>query len=111
MKRFFSQFQGLLEKPIKVAVIALVIAFSSLLAGGTFMDLWNLNREKIKIKKNLDQITRDNLELQSKIKQAKTSDKFIGRQARATLDLVRQDELVFIFENDDLFEMTPDTSH
>jgi cell division protein FtsB len=97
-------FQKWLERPVKVAAVMIVVAFCSLLAGGTFWDLYNLSREKTKIRRHLDQTVRDNNQLQSKIKQARTSDKFIGRQARETLNLVKEDELVFIFETDDLFE-------
>ena len=89
---------------MKVAALAAVVAFSSLLAGGTFLDLWNLKQEKAKIQGRLEQTIKSNLILQSKIKQARSSDKFIGRQARDQLDLVKDDELIFIFENETLFE-------
>lgn len=76
--------------------------------GGTFFDLWNLAREKSKIQHHLDSTVRENATLESKIRQARTSDKFIGHQARETLNLVKEDELVFIFESDDVFA-TPST--
>jgi cell division protein FtsB len=100
MKSLFHRFQNLLEHPVKVGVMALAIAFAGLLAQGTLIDLWNLNSEKWL----LDQRYRDTLKtnggLALKINQARNSDKFIGRQAREKLDLIKTDELVFIFEND-----------
>lgn len=104
MKKTLDWFRDLLDRPMKVAMLAVVVAFSSLLIGGTFLDLWNLKQEKIKLQTGLDQTLKSNFYLQSKIKQAKSSDQFIGRQAREKLDLVKKDELIFIFENETLFE-------
>jgi len=104
MKSCLQWLRNLLENPLKLTGIALIVAFSSLLAGGTLLDLWNLNREKIKIQGKLTQTLVNNSILEAKIKQARSSDKFIAKQAREHLDLVKDDELIFIFENETLFE-------
>ena len=89
-----------MDHPVRVAVIAGLVAFAGLLAQGTLIDLWNLNSEKWRLEQRYQNTLKANASLQSKIDQARNSDKFIGRQAREKLDLVKDDELVFIFEND-----------
>jgi len=102
-------FQNLFEHPIKIGTFALIIAFASLLAEGTLIDLWSLKREKLKLQKRYTELKERSLDLRVRLEQAKNSDGFIGRQARDKLDLVKEDELVFIFENDTILE-TPTAS-
>jgi cell division protein FtsB len=104
MKTSLRWIKDLFEHPLKFTGFALLVAFTSLLAGGTLLDLWNLDREKIKIESRLNQTLASNSVLESKIEQAKSSDKFIAKQAREYLDLVKDDELIFIFENDNFIE-------
>ena len=80
--------------------MALAVAFAGLLAQGTLIDLWNLKSEKWILEQRYQDTLKTNASLAQKIDQARNSDKFIGRQAREKLDLVKSDELVFIFEND-----------
>jgi len=80
--------------------MASVVAFAGLLAQGTLIDLWNLKSEKWHLNQRYTDTLKSNADLQSKIGQARNSDKFIGHQAREKLDLVKDDELVFIFENE-----------
>ena len=91
----------LLEHPVKIGLAALAVAFASLLAEGTLLDLWSLKSEKVKIQEKYRSLVQQNLKLQEKILQARNSDKFIAKQARERLDMVKEDELVFIFENDE----------
>jgi len=91
---------------MRVGIMAALVAFAGLLAQGTLIDLWNLNSEKWNLNQRYSVTTKANEDLQSKIDQARSSDKFIGRQAREKLDLVKDDELVFIFENEGS-SMTP----
>ena len=80
--------------------MALAVAFAGLLAQGTLIDLWNLKSEKWILEQRYQDTLKTNASLAQKIDQARNSDKFIGRQAREKLDLVKSDVLVFIFEND-----------
>src|ERR1700733_12663498 len=100
MKRLFQSLHNLLEHPIKVGIMALAVAFAGLLAQGTLIDLWNLKSEKWRLEERYHETIKTNAGLSSRIDQARNSDKFIGRQAREKLDLVKDDELVFIFENE-----------
>jgi cell division protein FtsB len=91
---------GLLENPVKVLSVAVAAALVGLLTQGTFLDLWNLHREIHKLQGRYRDTLKYNESMKTKIEQARTSDKFIGRQAREKLDLVQEDEMVFIFENE-----------
>jgi cell division protein FtsB len=107
---FIRGLQKMLESPIKIAVIGLGLAFGSLLFQGTLLELWNLKSEKWRLQKRYQELTQINGDLSYKIDLARNSDKFIGRQAREKLDLIKDDELIFIFENDSASE-TPIASH
>lgn len=100
MTPLFDWFLGLLEHPVKLGVFASTLALVGLLTQGTLIDLWNLKAEQRKLEKRYQETLKYNTAIQAKIEQARTSDKFIGRQAREKLDLVKEDELVFIFENE-----------
>ena len=89
-----------MEHPVKLGIMALAVAFAGLLAQGTLIDLWNLKSEKWLLDQRYQETLKTNRGLALKINEARNSDKFIGRQAREKLDLIKSDELVFIFEND-----------
>jgi cell division protein FtsB len=93
-------FLSLFEHSVKLASAATVLAFVGLLTQGTLLDLWNLKSDQRKLEKRYRETLKYNEIIRSKIEQARTSDKYIGRQAREKLDLVKEDELVFIFENE-----------
>lgn len=102
--------QRLFEHPVKMAFFGVSLAFGSLLLQGTLIDLWSLKSEQKRIERRYIETVKANTELNYKISQARNSDKFIGRQAREKLDLLKSDELVFIFENDG-DTLTPVASH
>lgn len=64
------------------------------------MDWWSLKTQQENLKTQYRQTVASNEFLQVRIKQARHSDKFIERQVREKLDLLKSDEIVFIFEND-----------
>lgn len=99
MLSFLRGFRNLLEQPMKVALASLLVALASLLAEGSLVNLWNLKVEKQKLLSKFEATEAKNILLQSKIKRAQSSDKFIGHEARERLDLVSEDELIFIFDN------------
>ncbi len=99
-------FLGLLEHPVKIGIAAAILALVGLLTQGTLIDLWTLNSEQRKLKKRYEETLKYNEAIRAKIEQARTSDKFIGHEAREKLDLVKEDELVFIFENESPTAMT-----
>jgi cell division protein FtsB len=90
----------LLEHPVQVGLLAALVAIASLLAEGTLLHLWDLKREKVRLQKRYAETVAYNQDITRKIKQARSSERFIAREARDRLDLVREDELVFIFEDE-----------
>lgn len=102
LKSLLRILNQLFEHPLKVGIIALALAFGGLVAQGTLVDLWNLKSERWRLQESYLETLKANRVLQFKIQQARNSDKFIGRQAREKLDLIKDDELVFIFENEDI---------
>jgi cell division protein FtsB len=107
MGAFRRFIQKLLEHPFKVGCLAALVALVSLLADGTLLHLWDLKREKARLEKRHSETLAYNQDLARKIKQARTSERFIAREARDRLDLVKEDELVFIFEDESPVSGTP----
>lgn len=99
MTSYFEWIRNLLEHPLKVCIVALALAFASLLAEGSLLNLWNLKSEKQKLLDKYQITSQKNSQLKGKILKAQSSDKFIGHEARERLDLISEDELVFIFDN------------
>lgn len=104
MRHWINALNRLLEHPVKVAIVVALIGFSSLIYEGTLFNLWNLKREITSLHERFERTVKQSADLNFRIEQAKSSDKFIGRQARDRLDLLKEDEIVFIFENDNTLE-------
>src|SRR4051812_39102111 len=101
MKTLALGFRKLLDHPVRVAIVASFMAFGGLLLEGTLLNLWDLHREKSRLENRYKETVQTNKELLRKIDQAKSSDRFIARQALDRLDMIGENELVFIFENDE----------
>ncbi len=99
MGAYLRGLRNLFEHPMKIGIAAIAIAFASLLAEGSLINLWNLKTEKKKIYERYLEVSQKNSDLKTKILKAENSDKFIGHEAREKLDLMSEDELEFIFDN------------
>lgn len=92
-------FESLLNHPVKVIWLCLIFAFINLIADGTLLQLWSLNR-------NIDRLNGETVEVRQKLVQVrqaieKASDPdFIEHQARERFDLVNKGDLVFVFSED-----------
>ena len=91
--------RAFLEHPLKVGIAAVAVAFASLLSEGSLINLWNLKVEKQKMTERYKLVSEKNILLKSRIEKAQNSERFIGHEAREKLELVGEDELVFIFDN------------
>jgi len=89
----------ILESPAKVALYCLGIIFFALVLDGTLFQLWSLYHEHDRLEKNIHQVKIESELLHKKIIQAQGLD-FIEKQARDQLDLVEEDEVVFVFSED-----------
>ena len=74
-----------------------MVGFGALLFDGSLLRLWTLKVEKAKLAERLTDYRRGNGELKFKIARASKNSEFIEKQAKEKLDLVKKDELVFVF--------------
>ncbi len=92
-------FRDLLNSPPRVALYALIIVFFALIIDGSAFQYWTLVREHRRLQQSIRVQEKQSDELAGKIKQAKGLE-FVEHQARDRLDLVNDDELVFVFSDD-----------
>lgn len=100
IKKPFIAVRSLLNSPLKVFLCSLLFFLINFIGNGNFIRLWNLNHELSKfdlaLQKNKSEIAR----IEHNINKSKDPS-FIERQAREKLDLVGEDDLVFIFPGDE----------
>lgn len=99
IKKPFIFVRNFLNSPSKVLLFSFLFFIANFIGNGNFIRLWNLNSELNKldqmITKNRSEIER----IEGNINKSKDP-AFIERQAREKLDLVNEDDLVFIFPGD-----------
>lgn len=96
IRRISFNFRQLLNKPHKVAVICVFVFTISLFINGSLWRVWALRRDHTTIQAQIDNAQKKSTTLDMQIKQAKDP-VFIERQARDKLDLVSDNDLVFVF--------------
>jgi len=96
IRRLSFNFRQLLNKPHKVGVICLFIFVISLFLNGSLWRVWALHRDHATILTQIENAQKQSSLLDSQIKQAKDP-VFIERQARDKLDMVSENDLVFVF--------------
>lgn len=94
-------FRDLVNSPARVAVYALGVIFFALILDGSLFQYWTLVREHSRLEQNIAAQDKQSAELREKIQQARSLE-FVEHQARDRLDLVDQDELVFVFADEEL---------
>ncbi len=94
-------FRDLVNSPARVAMYALGVIFFALVLDGSLFQYWTLVREHTRLEQSISVHEKQNKELLGKISQARSLE-FVEHQARDRLDLVNQDELVFVFSDDEL---------
>ncbi len=86
----------LLQQPFKVFQICLLFAFGSLIANGTFLQLYRLHRDQGLLHEQIRATRLQILDLDKQLKMAKDP-VFIERQALDNYDLVEENDLMFVF--------------
>ncbi len=99
MERLQSVFE-FLNKPFKVLTLCLVMGFTYMLYDGSFWNLWSLHRNHKQMVKRIQAIKEETKSLNSRVEEAR-SRPFIERQATEQLGLVREDDLVIVFSDDE----------
>ncbi len=88
-----------LHKPSQVLLVCLAFATLSLVFDGILWRLWGLRRDHERLTTDLIHIQGDLKSLGLQLKQAKDPS-YIERQARDRLDLVGENDLVFVFPDE-----------
>ena len=100
MKNFFVSIgtfiESLLNHPIKVIWLCLLFAFINLIADGTLIQLWSLNRNLERLQTETQKVKQQLVEVRGDIQKASDPD-FLEQQARERFDLVNEGDLVFVF--------------
>lgn len=99
MINFINEIQHLLMRPLKVFLICAVLGLLAIVYDGSLYRYWSLKRTETELSERISQIQNASQTIKSQIEQTKTS-RFIERQARERLDLVGEDEMVFVFSNE-----------
>lgn len=94
--RFGISIKRILQQPKKIAMICGVFLVISLLGNGLLWRLWELHHEMDRISAEVLEINTASSRLQAQLRQAKDPS-FIEQQAKDKLDLVAENELVFVF--------------
>ncbi|UOE99732.1 septum formation initiator family protein [Bdellovibrio reynosensis] len=89
-----------LNHPTKVASVCLIVFCVSIVLNGNVFRLWNLHRDFDRINSEISATKQNISTLSDQLKQAKDPS-FIERQARDRLDLAGEDDLVFVFAEQD----------
>ncbi len=98
MKNIVLWIEETLNRPAKVIIFSLVFVIGSLVFEGSLWRLYILQKEKQKLSKNI-QIEKNKIALILKeIKRAKDPS-FLEHQARERLELLEEDDLLFIFSD------------
>ena len=88
-----------LSSPIRVFIICLVLGTMAVTLDGSLYKYWSLSNTELELNTRIRRITTDSQAIKSQIEKTKNLN-FLERQARDRLDLMGQDEIVFVFSDD-----------
>ena len=92
-----------LHRPGRVLVVSALLVFVWALLDGTLFRIWSLQQEAQKVENRIEELRIETHSLDAQIRQAKNLN-FVERQARDRFEMVEEDDLVFVFSNEE-----PDT--
>ena len=96
LQSYSSRFRRLLNHPLKVLLICNCIFATYLFLNGAVLRVWGLKRDQKTIARQIEEAQNQAKLLDNQIKQAKDQS-FIARQAKDKLDMVAENDLVFVF--------------
>ncbi|MBC7742031.1 MAG: septum formation initiator family protein [Bdellovibrionaceae bacterium] len=94
--QFGIRLRSFLDKPHKVLLVCAFVFIVSLFLNGALWRVWGLRRDRVTIQEQITAAQKQATFLDVQIKQAKDP-VFIERQARDKLDLVGENDLIFVF--------------
>lgn len=80
--------------------ICLGLITLNVILDGSFIRLWSLYRDQVSVQKKIADLTRQNLELNERLKRAKDP-AFLEREARERFDLASEGDLIFVFSDEE----------
>lgn len=99
---FFALFDAvhrLLQSPVKVLWICLALAFVNLILDGSLYRYYVLTKDLKQIRGKIEQVSLSNENLEEQIRKMKDPS-HLEQVARERFDLVKENELVFVFSED-----------
>lgn len=97
---FVEKFKNFLDQPLKVLFLAASVSMGLMLYDGSFWNLWSLNRNHKEMTKRIAATNEEYQALEFKVEAAR-SKPFIEKQATDQLGLVREDDLIFVFSDEE----------
>lgn len=88
-----------LQQPFKIFLFCLIFASLSLIANGTFLQLYRLHRDQAVLHEQIRETKNHIVDLDKQLKMAKDP-VFIERQALDNYDLVDEHDLIFVFSDE-----------
>lgn len=95
----FDSVHVLLQSPIKVLWICLALAFANLVLDGSLYRYYVLSKDLTETREKMNSLAQSNNDLDSQIQKMKDPS-HLERVARERFDLVKENELVFVFSED-----------
>lgn len=98
LKVLSYRFQNWLYQPYKVFIVCLGIMMASLMINGTLWKVWGLYRDEVRFKQEIVQVKDDTRAVEAQMTLVKDP-RYIERLAKDKMDLVSENDLVFVFPN------------
>lgn len=98
LKVLSYRFQNWLYQPSKVLIVCLGVLLGSLMLNGTVWKVWGLYRDEVRFKHEIVRAKADALNVEAQMTLAKDP-RYIERLAKDKMDLVGENDLVFVFPN------------
>lgn len=98
LKVLSYKFQNWLYQPYKVFIVCLCVLCGSLMINGTVWKVWGLYRDEARFKMEIEKAKVDTQLVENQMIMAKDPH-YIERMAKDKMDLVSENDLVFIFPN------------
>lgn len=92
------QFQNWLYKPSKVFIVCVFVLCASLIWNGTLWKVWGLYRDEARFNTAISSILADSKNLDMQMNLVKDP-QYIERMAKDKMDLVGENDLMFVFSN------------
>lgn len=99
MFSFLDNLNSLLLRPGRILFICLLLGGFAVTFDGSMLQYLSLQRTERELEERIAQVTKASGHLRSQIEQTKNLG-FLEKQAREKLDVVGDDELVFIFSDE-----------